>query len=154
MKNENGSHVRLQCSNSRTFCAGSWPLSPRSWIRRRIRALILTFGLFSCWKPVEKIVTAVHKLPAMAHLRYLVQRQCPAMHCAISQARMMSSRRRIGVFGGSGMYEMAGVSVKETQVRVFVMMCNCCTVVCLVCSVPRVLASVYDIICHTNIHPH
>ena len=57
----------------------------------------------------------------MAHLRYLAQRQTPALHCAISQARMMSSRRRIGVFGGSGMYDMEGVSVQETQVRAFVM---------------------------------
>merc|ERR1719183_2448432 len=34
---------------------------------------------------------------------------------AIGQARMMSSRRRIGVFGGSGMYDMEGVSVQETK---------------------------------------
>ena len=31
---------------------------------------------------------------------------------------MMSSRRRIGVFGGSGMYDMEGVSVQETKVRI------------------------------------
>ena len=48
------------------------------------------------------------------------QRRCVAVlrASAIGQARMMSSRRRIGVFGGSGMYDMEGVSVQETKVRI------------------------------------